>query len=183
MFEVIINHVYKFPFDLVVRTHFTKYPTNKEQNVIGMKTVEERIDRESGVEYKRRVATCKNILPSIFRKIQLLNEDAVYLEEETWHDRRGKRLTVKSRSLTWNKYADAWEESEYSICSENTNWTKLKQTGGLHIKGFGVFGGMIEMFLQGFANKGGLKAIRIMEELMTESISLRNFTRVGSSST
>ncbi|XP_030843957.1 PRELI domain-containing protein 2-like, partial [Strongylocentrotus purpuratus] len=97
------------------------YPTNKEQNVIGMKTVEERIDRESGVEYKRRVATCKNILPSIFRKIQLLNEDAVYLEEETWHDRRGKRLTVKSRSLTWNKYADAWEESEYSICPENTN--------------------------------------------------------------
>ncbi|XP_022111174.1 PRELI domain-containing protein 2-like isoform X2 [Acanthaster planci] len=163
-------------------THFTKYPTSKEQNVICMKTVEERIDEEKDVEYKRRIATCRNVLPSIFKKIQLLNEDAVYLEEETWHDRKYKHLIVKSHSLTWNKYADTWEESEFSICPQNSNWTQLKQKGGLRIKGFGILGGMIEMFLHGFANKGGWKAIRIMEELMTESTSVKNSVHsVGSS--
>ena len=28
MFEIIINHVYKFPFDLVARTHFAKVGTH-----------------------------------------------------------------------------------------------------------------------------------------------------------
>ncbi|XP_033629854.1 PRELI domain-containing protein 2-like [Asterias rubens] len=171
MFEIIINHVYKFPFDLVARTHFAKYPTSKEQNVTGMKTVEEISDLKTGIEYKRRIASCKNVLPSIFRRIQVLNEKAVYLEEETWYDRRHKKLYVKSRSLTWNKYADSWEESEFSICPENEKWTQLKQSGGLHIKGFGILGGLVETFLQGFAKKGGMKAIQVMEELMMETVS------------
>ena len=40
--------------------------------------------------------------------------------------------------------------------------TQLKQSGGLHIKGFGILGGLVETFLQGFAKKGGMKVSEVL---------------------
>ncbi|XP_072045062.1 PRELI domain-containing protein 2-like [Amphiura filiformis] len=168
VFEVFVSHLYKFPVELVAHTHFTKYPNDKERSVRGITTIEQITDPRTHIEYKKRIATCKNVIPPLLRRIQVLDEKALYLEEESWYDRRNRVLTIKSRSLTWTKYADAWEESEFRPCPENPSWTRMQQKGSVHVKSFGVLGRAIEMFVEGFVRRGTLKALQIMEDLMVE---------------
>lgn len=34
------QHIYEFPWELVTHTHLTKYPTEKEKNIVGSEVVE-----------------------------------------------------------------------------------------------------------------------------------------------
>jgi hypothetical protein len=34
------QHIYEFPWELVTHTHLTKYPTDKEKNIVGSQIVD-----------------------------------------------------------------------------------------------------------------------------------------------
>lgn len=36
------QHVYKYPWELVIHTHLTKYPSEKEKNIVDAKIIEVR---------------------------------------------------------------------------------------------------------------------------------------------
>ncbi|CAI9556708.1 unnamed protein product, partial [Staurois parvus] len=98
------------------------YPTPLEKHVTAVKTVEEQSDPETGIVYRRRIATCNNVVPSFLQKWGILKVANIYMEEESWLDMKSRVMTLKSRCLTWAQYASMNEESVYRECEENPNW-------------------------------------------------------------
>ena len=42
MVQFTFSHIYKFPFELCAHAHLTKYPTEKEKNIVGSEIIESR---------------------------------------------------------------------------------------------------------------------------------------------
>ncbi|OWF42530.1 PRELI domain-containing protein 2-like [Mizuhopecten yessoensis] len=166
--SVDVIHTFKYPLDFVVNTHFTKYPNAKEKYVQKIETIEQQIDKNSGVNYIRRIATCHNVIPAVLRLISALNVKEFLLEEKSWLDAKKQSLHLKSRNLTWCNYANMWEESVFKPCPENPKWTQLKQHGVIDIQGIGPFGRVIEMFAEKFLHAGVKRGLSIMEDLLLE---------------
>eukprot|EP00058_Branchiostoma_floridae_P008391 XP_002593879.1 hypothetical protein BRAFLDRAFT_121082 [Branchiostoma floridae] len=163
-----VFHVFKYPADKVIKTHLSKYPTPKEKFVESITTVEESVDSVSGVEYRKKLATCTNVVPKFLRRLGLLNVPAIILEEESWYYRRQSTAKLSSRMLTWENLAQLREESEFRPSPENPNWTEFRMRGTISITGVGPFGAILEYYAQVFLRGGGKKSIRIMEELLRE---------------
>ncbi|XP_077183075.1 PRELI domain-containing protein 2 isoform X2 [Paroedura picta] len=114
--------VYRYPFEYVVASYLRKYPSSMEKHVTAVKTVEEKTDLSSGIIYRRRIATCQNVIPQILRKLNVLKVSDVYLEEESWLNVQERIMSMKTRCLTWSQYASLKEESVFRESLENPNW-------------------------------------------------------------
>ncbi|XP_059160249.1 PRELI domain-containing protein 2-like isoform X2 [Physella acuta] len=163
-----IEHIFKYPVQQVANTHLTKYPTDKEKVVLKVETLEHSVDWNQGIDYRRRWAFCQNVLPGLMKKVDVLNEKAIILEEESWMNLRSGDLLVKSRNITWAKYATMNEQTKFAPAADNANWTKFEQSGYIEVKNLGSLGALLEIFACKFLNKGALKALRVMEELLNE---------------
>ncbi|NP_001084731.1 PRELI domain-containing protein 2 [Xenopus laevis] len=163
-----VRKVYPYPFQHVVNSYLNKYPTPLEKHVLAIKTVEEKTDPASGVVYRKRIATCNNVIPSFLQRFSILKVSNVYLEEESWLDMKTKVMTLKSRCLTWAQYATMKEESVYKESIENSNWTEFTQRGTVTITGAGFLNRVLETFAQTFLNQGVKKSISIMETILRE---------------
>ncbi|KAK3585697.1 hypothetical protein CHS0354_020263 [Potamilus streckersoni] len=161
-----IKHIYRYPVEFVANIHFIKYQCEEEKFVKRIDTLEHRIDPVRGIDYKRRVAVCDNVIPSILRKVHILNEAAILFEEHAWLNVRERCLHLKSRNLTWEKYAQMHETSTFKPCSENAQWTLFEQHGEIDITGLGPFGRMIEVFAEKFLHAGIKRSLTIMEVLL-----------------
>ncbi|KAH0629740.1 hypothetical protein JD844_012056 [Phrynosoma platyrhinos] len=93
-----------------------------EKHVIAVKTVEEKTDSSTGIIYRRRIATCQNVIPHILRKSSILKVSEVYLEEESWLNMQERIMSMKTHCLTWTEYATLKEESVFRESLENPNW-------------------------------------------------------------
>ncbi|XP_018611841.1 PRELI domain-containing protein 2-like [Scleropages formosus] len=163
-----IRKIYKYPFDRVVDMHLNKYPTPLEEHVRGIETVEEKKDHISGIVYRKRIATCNNVLPGILRKVHLMNVDNVYLEEESWLDLKKRTMNIKSRCLTWTQYATLQEVSVFKESSANPNWTEFFQKGSVTVTGVGRLNRLFEVFAQSFFSRGVKKSVHIMETILEQ---------------
>uniref|UniRef100_A0A8C4S7C8 PRELI domain containing 2 n=1 Tax=Erpetoichthys calabaricus TaxID=27687 RepID=A0A8C4S7C8_ERPCA len=146
-----VRKLYKYPFERVVEMHLNKwlpdpvlevacafrfsfqpasqsYPCPLEKHIRGIKTVEEKTDCKSGIIYRRKIAICNNVVPKILRKINILNVNDIYMEEESWLDMKQKIMNIKSRCLTWTQYASLNEVSFFKESGENPDWTEFYQT-------------------------------------------------------
>ncbi|TFK11016.1 Partner and localizer of BRCA2 [Platysternon megacephalum] len=63
-----VQQVFKYPFEQVVASYLRKYPSPMEKHVTAIKTMEEKTDLSTGIIYRRRIATCQNVIPEILRK-------------------------------------------------------------------------------------------------------------------
>ncbi|XP_077183072.1 PRELI domain-containing protein 2 isoform X1 [Paroedura picta] len=160
--------VYRYPFEYVVASYLRKYPSSMEKHVTAVKTVEEKTDLSSGIIYRRRIATCQNVIPQILRKLNVLKVSDVYLEEESWLNVQERIMSMKTRCLTWSQYASLKEESVFRESLENPNWTEFIQKGSISIKGAGLLNCLLETFAQTFLTQGAKKGITIMELLLQE---------------
>ncbi|KAM4749625.1 PRELI domain-containing protein 2 [Rhinophrynus dorsalis] len=163
-----VNKTYPYPFQYVVTSYLNKYPTPLEKHVTAIKTVEEKTDPATGVIYRRRIATCNNVIPSFLQKCSILKVSNIYLEEESWLDMKKRVMTLKSHCLTWAQYASMNEESLYKESSENSNWTEFTQKGSISITGAGFLNCVLETFAQRFLKQGAKKSISIMETILQE---------------
>uniref|UniRef100_A0A8C5WKK0 PRELI domain containing 2 n=1 Tax=Leptobrachium leishanense TaxID=445787 RepID=A0A8C5WKK0_9ANUR len=163
-----VKKVYPYPFQHVVISYLNKYPTPLEKHVSAIKTVEEKTDPETGVVYRRRIATCNNVIPSFLRKFSILNVPNVYLEEESWLDMKMRVMTLRSHCITWAQYASLNEESVYRESTENSNWTEFIQKGTIKITGAGLLNCVLETFAQTFLKQGVKRSISIMEAILQE---------------
>ncbi|XP_069828079.1 PRELI domain-containing protein 2 isoform X1 [Dendropsophus ebraccatus] len=166
--EVVAHKVYCYPFQQVVNSYLNKYPTPLEKNVTAIKTVEEQIDPATGILYRRRIATCTNVIPSFLRKWSILKVGNVYLEEESWLDMKERVMNLKSRCLTWAQYASMNEESVYRESKHNSNWTEFSQKGTITVTGAGYLNCVLEKFAQTFLKQGAKKSISVMEKILEE---------------
>ncbi|XP_048344018.1 PRELI domain-containing protein 2 isoform X2 [Sphaerodactylus townsendi] len=160
--------IYRYPFEYVVTSYLRKYPSPMEKHVTAVKTVEEKTDLSTGIIYRRRIATCQNVIPQILRKLSVLKVSDVYLEEESWLNMQERIMSMKTRCLTWSQYASLKEESVFRESLENPNWTEFIQKGNISIKGAGLLNCLLEAFGQTFLNQGAKKGIAIMESLLQE---------------
>ncbi|XP_052809907.1 PRELI domain-containing protein 2-like isoform X1 [Mya arenaria] len=163
-----VEHVYKYPLNMVANAHFTKYPSAKEKFVRKIEVQDAKEDHVRGVSYKRSVAYCDNVIPGFLRTIRVLNESAILLEEESWFDKRQNQLSLTSRNLTWANYARLYEKSKFRQHDSNPNWTVFEQHGSIDIHGIGPLGRVIEMFAQRFLHLGVKRGFMIMEDLLKE---------------
>ncbi|XP_067675322.1 PRELI domain-containing protein 2-like [Haliotis asinina] len=166
--SVDIRHIFKYPLEFVVQTHFTKYPCKQEKYVERVETVEHKTDVTLGIDYRKRIAVCTNVIPNILRSISVLNEQNMLLKEEAWLDFRKPEFRLRSCNITWSKYAHMWEESTFKPCQENPKWTVLEQHGVIDVKAFGPFGRVLEMFAERFLHSGVKRGLRIMDQLLEE---------------
>ncbi|XP_006631860.3 PRELI domain-containing protein 2 [Lepisosteus oculatus] len=160
--------LYKYPFERVVDMHLNKYPTPLEEHVRGIKTVEEKTDQISGIIYRRRIATCNNVIPKFLRKIHVLNVNDIYLEEESWLDLKHRIMNIKSRCLTWAQYATLHEVSVFRESALNPNWTEFCQQGSINVTGVGKLNRLFEVFAKSFFSEGVKKSVRIMETILEQ---------------
>uniref|UniRef100_A0A8D0L8I4 PRELI/MSF1 domain-containing protein n=1 Tax=Sphenodon punctatus TaxID=8508 RepID=A0A8D0L8I4_SPHPU len=56
-----------------------QYPSPLEKRVTAVKTVEEKTDLSTGIIYRRRIATCQNVIPEILRRVNILKVSDVHL--------------------------------------------------------------------------------------------------------
>ncbi|KAI8784609.1 PRELI domain-containing protein 2 [Biomphalaria glabrata] len=163
-----ITHVFKYPVDKVADLHLTKYPTEKEPNVIKVEIREHKMDHVKGTDYQRRWAYCQNNVPQVLRIISLLDEKEIIFEEEAWLDLHNKSLRVESKNISFSDYAQMWEESTFKPSDENPNWTIFEQHGEITVYHLGLFNRVLEIFAKKFFTQGALKALQIMEEILYE---------------
>jgi len=71
MSKFYFQHTYKYPWELVTHTHLTKYPTEKEKNILGIECIESRRGADNLIVLKM-IVTCLNVVPSVFRKVNPL---------------------------------------------------------------------------------------------------------------
>ncbi|XP_070595457.1 PRELI domain-containing protein 2-like isoform X4 [Erythrolamprus reginae] len=142
------------------------YPSSLEKNVIAVKTVEEKTDLCTGIIYRRRIATCQNVIPHILRKISILKVSEVYLEEESWLNMQDRIMSMKTHCLTWTEYATLNEESVFRESSANPNWTEYVLKGNITVKGTGLLNCLLEIFAKSFLNQGVRRSITIMERIL-----------------
>ncbi|XP_069620164.1 PRELI domain-containing protein 2 [Ranitomeya imitator] len=166
--EVLVGTVYCYPFQQVVSSYLSKYPTPLEKNVTAVTTVEEQIDPGTGIVYRRRIATCNNIIPSFLRKWSILKVPNIYLEEESWLDMKARVMNMKTRCLTWVQYSSMIEESVYQESKHNSNWTEFSQKGTIKITGAGYLNCVLEKFAQTFLKQGAKRSIAVMEKILEE---------------
>uniref|UniRef100_A0A493TNA2 PRELI domain containing 2 n=1 Tax=Anas platyrhynchos platyrhynchos TaxID=8840 RepID=A0A493TNA2_ANAPP len=81
-------------------------------------------DLSTGIVYRRRIATCKNVIPEILRKVSALKVPNIHLEEESWLNMQKRNMSMKTHCLTWTQYASLSEESVFRESLENPNWRK-----------------------------------------------------------
>ncbi|KAM6379913.1 PRELI domain-containing protein 2 isoform 3-T3 [Pluvialis apricaria] len=116
-----VHRVYRYPFEQVVASYLRKYPSPMEKHVTAVETVEEKTDLSTGIIYRRRIATCRNVIPEILRKVSVLKVPDIYLEEESWLNMEKRNMAMKSHCLTWTQYASLSEESVFRESLENPN--------------------------------------------------------------
>ncbi|XP_049686009.1 PRELI domain-containing protein 2 isoform X6 [Accipiter gentilis] len=98
-----------------------EYPSPMEKHVTAVETVEEKTDLSTGIIYRRRIATCQNVIPEILRKVSVLKVPDIYLEEESWLNMQKRNMAMKTHCLTWTQYASLSEESVFRESLENPN--------------------------------------------------------------
>uniref|UniRef100_A0A8B9MWK1 PRELI domain containing 2 n=1 Tax=Accipiter nisus TaxID=211598 RepID=A0A8B9MWK1_9AVES len=125
-------------------------------------------DSSTGIIYRRRIATCQNVIPEILRKVSILKVPDIYLEEESWLNMQKRNMAMKTHCLTWTQYASLSEESVFRESLENPNWTDFTQKGRISVTGAGLLNCVLEAFAQSFLKQGVRKGIKIMETLLQE---------------
>ncbi|CAH3189180.1 unnamed protein product [Porites evermanni] len=162
------EHIFKHPFEKVIRAYFQKYTSGKDSNVTSIRVVEHKVDPETGEEYMIRRGECVNVLPGILKKV--CPYPALEVEEEVWLNKKEKCLHLHCYNLTWSKYAFLEEYSCYRACDTNPDWTLFEQRASINVYGVGsVIGGMFEAFGQRFFQHGAKKGFNIMEDLIVGS--------------
>ncbi|NXS96320.1 PRLD2 protein, partial [Jacana jacana] len=159
----------------------SQYPSPMEKHVTAVETVEEKTDLSTGIVYRRRIATCQNVIPEILRKVtvfwdmdfslsqvSVLKVSDIYLEEESWLNMEKRSMAMRSHCLTWTQYASLSEESVFKESLENPNWTDFTQKGRISVTGAGLLNCVLEAFAQSFLKQGVKKGIKIMETLLQE---------------
>ncbi|NXA17849.1 PRLD2 protein, partial [Ibidorhyncha struthersii] len=121
-------------------------------------------DLSTGIIYRRRIATCQNVIPEILRKVTTCNFSVsqvsvlkvpdIYLEEESWLNMEKRNMAMKSHCLTWTQYASLTEESVFRESLENPNWTDFTQKGRISVTGAGLLNCVLEAFAQSFLKRG-----------------------------
>ncbi|NXN70617.1 PRLD2 protein, partial [Himantopus himantopus] len=121
-------------------------------------------DLSTGIIYRRRIATCQNVIPEILRKVttcnfsisqvSVLKVPDIYLEEESWLNMEKRNMAMKSHCLTWTQYASLTEESVFRESLENPNWTDFTQKGRISVTGAGLLNCVLEAFAQSFLKQG-----------------------------
>ncbi|XP_074959122.1 PRELI domain-containing protein 2 isoform X3 [Phalacrocorax aristotelis] len=149
-----VHRVYRYPFEQVVASYLRKYPSPMEKHVTAVETVEEKTDLSTGIIYRRRIATCQNVVPEILRKVGVLKVPHIYLEEESWLNMQKRNMAMKTRCLTWTQYASLSEESVFRESLENPNWTDFTQKGRISVTGAGLLNCVLEAFAQSFLKQG-----------------------------
>ncbi|NXL07019.1 PRLD2 protein, partial [Mesembrinibis cayennensis] len=164
-----VHRVYRYPFEQVVASYLRKYPSPMEKHVKAVETVEEKTDLSTGIIYRRRIATCQNVIPEILRKVTTFREiyynssvsqvsvlkvPDIYLEEESWLNMQKRNMAMKTHCLTWTQYASLSEESVFRESLENPNWTDFTQKGRISVTGAGLLNCVLEAFAQSFLKQG-----------------------------
>ncbi|KFZ63807.1 PRELI domain-containing protein 2, partial [Podiceps cristatus] len=158
-----------------------QYPSPMEKHVTAVETVEEKTDLSTGIIYRRRIATCQNVIPEILRKVttsrdlvncnssisqvSVLKVPNVYLEEESWLNMQKRNMAMKTHCLTWTQYASLSEESVFRESLENPNWTDFTQKGRISVTGAGLLNCVLEAFAQSFLKQGVKKVSLLLEFL------------------
>ncbi|KAF1665062.1 PRELI domain-containing protein 2, partial [Aptenodytes patagonicus] len=117
-------------------------------------------DLSTGIIYRKRIATCQNVIPEILRKnssvsqVSVLKVPDIYLEEESWLNTQKRNMAMKTHCLTWTQYASLSEESVFRESLENPNWTDFTQKGRISVTGAGLLNCVLEAFAQSFLKQG-----------------------------
>ncbi|OQV19598.1 putative PRELI domain-containing protein 2 [Hypsibius exemplaris] len=161
------RHIYKYPLEQVADVHLHKYPAVSERGITAIDTLthSQSFDSAGGiVTYWLRIAHCRNILPRLIRKLNVvLDPPDILVQEECWLHRQPRMFLLRTVNITWADYVVCMEESHYRPADENPEWTECVQTGRLAISGLGPLGGVIEKLSKTFFDKGILKSIELTE--------------------
>uniref|UniRef100_A0A663MP24 PRELI domain containing 2 n=1 Tax=Athene cunicularia TaxID=194338 RepID=A0A663MP24_ATHCN len=145
---------YRQPIQFWHNSFSVGYPSPMEKHIMAVETVEEKTDLSTGIIYRRRIATCQNVIPEILRKVSVLKVPDIHLEEESWLNMQKRNMAMKTHCLTWTQYASLSEESVFRESLENPDWTDFTQKGRISVMGAGLLNCVLEAFARSFLKQG-----------------------------
>jgi hypothetical protein len=58
--------------------------------------VEEKKHESTGIIYRKRIAICRNVVPEILRKVNMVKVPSIQLEEESWLNLQERNMAIQS---------------------------------------------------------------------------------------
>jgi len=124
-FLEVIHHFDK-PWNLVTFAAWNKYPNENSPQVINVDILDRHVDPKTGVLHTERLFTCRQNLPSILE--WFVGKDAVcYIREVSEVDPKTKRMTLRSKNVTYANLLTVEETCAYTELEAETSTTRFTQ--------------------------------------------------------
>lgn len=112
------SHIYPFPFHVVTRAFWNKYPNEALSHVDRIDVLSRYLDKTTGCLHTARLAQCTNThVPSW---VQSIIGKHAFVYEETICDPFQKTLILKTQNLSFTSVATVAERCMYSMDTDNT---------------------------------------------------------------
>ncbi|XP_060065339.1 SEC14-like protein 1 [Ylistrum balloti] len=135
--------VYKYPFELVMAAYEKRFPTCKMIPVfLGCEVISEHKTEDEAEHVVERRCKLNVDAPYILKKI--MGVDHVYFIQTNALDRRNRVLKIDAHNESFSSRIIINEHCQYSVHSENPDWTCFEQSASLDIKHFFNFESMVE---------------------------------------
>ncbi|GMF45820.1 unnamed protein product [Phytophthora fragariaefolia] len=158
------RHVYPFPWDVVTRAFWNKYPNSRLAHVERVDVLDRRLDAHGRLVTSRLAKVTQKNVPGWVRSA--LGE-STYVFEETTCDAARQRLVLKSTNLSLRSVATVEETCVYSVHPEDAQRTLYEAEAKVT-----AFVPLLSQKLEKFSVSRGAetaaKGIRAVEEICND---------------
>jgi hypothetical protein len=158
------EHVYDHPWDTVTLAHWNKFPNTKNNNVLDVNTLEQRVDTD-GRLHTVRLFQCLGATPG-FMKVFLGNGfNYAWMIEKAVCDANKKKLVFKSHNISFSKFLEVTETCTYESHPTDPSKTVFRQEAVFHARMPALLGGKAEGWGISNMDRNSPKGLEVIEEL------------------
>jgi len=96
-----------------------------------------------------------------------LRNDEIVFEEDSTLDLKNRVLLINSKNRTFSSFILCSEETKFSVCPDNPDWTDFWQDGRVHASSYcGPLRGGIERLIGPSFYKTGNEAVVLLDEVL-----------------
>ena len=127
------THIYEHQWELVAAAYDLRYPSHPLVPELVSTTVTNHHDdpTRGRTEYDRKIVLQANEMPWIVRKVT--GTEQMEVATQVTLDLFERKLTTKSRNLTWRDSLHCDEECQYWASKERPGWTEFRQVAVISI--------------------------------------------------
>ncbi|KAK9512615.1 hypothetical protein O3M35_001001 [Rhynocoris fuscipes] len=158
-----INHIFKYPVNIVAKTYINNINNNNSNNV---KDVQLTKDDSSGMDCISFISRWENCFPRFLQRLEMFQKNYIDFHQEIWSQWDEKRHWIRSRNVTWQDDSEIARLVYISQHENNQNWTFWEETHVINFDSFGTIGYGLEMYMKRKLKTKSIQEIKSLEATM-----------------